>query len=581
MTSRRTTIRTVVVFGAAAAVCGLLTGALQAQRAGGPPPYTPAKDAKDLRAVLYNWTWYMGMLRGIDEHELIVSLEYQASGGTIQVDGQPCTLTKYRASINYQTPGERVQYTCTRANGQAYSNVEVVNGEYAWNEDIPGAEIVPGKGKATPMAAAVPERLIRLWASPQGAPKAAILGVNDKSEWGANPATLLKDGVNSAGSTTLAWEGAKPVVTFPIPGVPGATATATLDTQYRAERVVVKQGSTTTEFAYGDYKDWNNPLNKVEAMYAGKLTERRNGAVVRDLTSKETETGSVYVVMPVPASVRKAITPSVPPLPDRPHPVPSTLTADNQPTPRRPDGHPDLTGSWQSSGFFNWRYGFRRCGPWQSPDCSTQINQTMDYEFEAPSRFGPNRPLYKPENWDKVQNLDMWTNKEDPVMTCKPLGIPRHGAPARIVSQSDKDIVFIYRAGVDGGGGYGEYRVVPTDGRKRDPKRELETTFYGYTIGHWEGDTLVLDSTSFVDSTWLARGGFFHSDQMHVVEKFTRKGNQILYEVTVEDPEVLAAPWVMTPRVMTLIPNPEAGLIRERGNCEVYEEGVVTSQIRH
>jgi hypothetical protein len=587
MTSRGAAIRRTAAFGAVAALCGLLTAALQAQFGGNQePPYTPAKDAKDLRAVLFNWTWYMGMLRGIDEHELMVSLEYQATGGTIQVDGQPCTLTKYRASINYQTSGERVQYTCTRPNGQAYSNVEVVAWQYAWNEDIPGAEIVPGKGKATPMPAAVQERLIRLWASPQGAPKAAILGVNDESEWGANPATLLKDGVTTAGGTSVAWEGGKPVVTYPIPGVPGVTASATLDSKYMAERVVVKNGSTTTEFTYGDYKDWNNPLNRVDTLYAGKLTEKRNGTVVRDVTTKETETGSVYVVMPVPASVQKAITPSVPPLPERPFPPaptfgpPAPQAAQNQPTPRRADGHPDLTGSWQSGGFFNWRYGFRRCGPTQTSDCSRTVNQTMDYEFEAPSRFGPNRPVYKPEHWDKVIALDMWTNKEDPVMTCQPLGLPRHGAPARIV-QSDRDVVMIYRAGVDGGGGYGEYRVVPTDNRKRDPKRELETTFYGYTVGRWEGDTLVLDSASFVDTTWLARGGFFHSDQMHVVEKFTRKGNQILYEVTVEDPEVLVEPWVITPRVMTLMPNPDAGLIKERGNCEVYEQGVVTSQIRH
>jgi hypothetical protein len=581
-------IRKTAVLGAAAALCGLLTVALHAQFGGSQePPYSPAKDAKDLRAVLFNWTWYMGMLRGIDEHELMVSLEYQANGGTIQVDGQPCTVTKYRASINYQTSGERVQYTCTRANGQPYSNVEVVSWQYAWNEDIPGAEIVPGKGKATPMPAAVQERLIRLWASPQGAPKAAILGVDEKSEWGANPATLLKDGVATAGKTSVAWEGGKPVVTFPIPGVPGAIATATLDAKYMAERVVVKNGSTTTEFTYGTYKDWNNPLNLVEVLYAGKLTERRNGVVVRDVTTKETETGSVYVVMPVPASVRNAIRPSVPPRPERPFPAAPAFfgpapapSAQDQPTPRRADGHPDLTGNWASGGFFNWRYGFRRCGPTQSADCSRTLNQTMDYEFEAPSRFGPNRPVYKPEHWDKVQYLDMWTNKEDPVMTCKPLGIPRHGAPGRI-TQTDTDVVFLYRAGLDGGGGYGEYRVVPTDGRKRDPKRELETTFYGYSIGRWEGDTLLIDSTSFVDSTWLARGGFFHSEQMHVVEKFTRKGNQILYEVTVEDPEVLAEPWVMTPRVMTLIPNADAGLIHERGNCEVYEEGVITSQIRH
>jgi hypothetical protein len=68
---------------------------------------------------------------------------------------------------------------------------------------------------------------------------------------------------------------------------------------------------------------------------------------------------------------------------------------------------------------------------------------------------------------------------------------------------------------------------------------------------------------------------------MHVIEKFTRQGNQIKYEVTVEDPQVLVEPWVMTPRVMQLIPNAEAGLLPERGNCEVYELGDISSQIRH
>ena len=71
---------------------------------------------------------------------------------------------------------------------------------------------------------------------------------------------------------------------------------------------MVTQGSTTTEFTYSGYKDWNNPLNKIEVFYAGKMTEKRNGAVVRDLTTDVTETGNVYVIAPVPASVKKAIT---------------------------------------------------------------------------------------------------------------------------------------------------------------------------------------------------------------------------------------------------------------------------------
>jgi hypothetical protein len=539
-----------------------------------PPPYRPAAGAKDLRAVLFNWTWYMGMLRGVDEHELIASLEYQGKG-VIQVDGQPCVLTKYRVSTNYQTPGQRVQYTCTRPDGQTYSSIEVVSGQYAWNEDMAGAEIVAGKGKATPMPGAVPERLIRLWASPQGAPKAALAGVAPAAGLGANPGTLLKDGMEKSGETSLSWEAGKPVVTYPVPGVPGATASATLDARYMAERVVVKQGSTVTEFTYSDYRDWNNPLNRVEVFYAGKMAERRNGILVRDLTTVETETGSVYVVMPVPASVRAANQVAAAPQPATPK---GLEIASTQQMPRLANGKPDLTGNWNFNAM-NWRYGNRRCGPTQV-DCTRAINQTMDFEFEAPSRFGPNRPLYKPEYWDKIQQLDMWTNKEDPVMTCQPLGIPRHGPPRRIV-QTANDIIFFYTQYADGGGGQGEYRIIPTDGRKHDPQRAIEAKYMGYTVGRWEADTLVLDSIGFVDSTWLARGGFFHSDQMRVVERFTRQGNEILYEVTVEDPEVLVEPWIMTPRTLRLNPDPEAGLLPERGNCEVYELKNISSQIRH
>jgi len=421
MTFPRRMIWTRAAIGAVLAIGVLSPIGARAQFGDYPVIYRPAKDAKDLRSVLFNWTWYMGMLRGIDEHELISSLEYQGKG-VIQVDGQPCTLTKYRVSTSYQTPGQRVQYTCTQSNGQTYSNVEVVSRHYAWNEDIAGAEIVPGKGKATAMPGAVEERLIRLWASPQGAPKAAIAGAAPTGMLGANPATLLKDGVDKLGETSLSWEGGKPVVTYPIPGVPGAIARATLNDKFLAERVVVKHGSKTTEFTYGDYQDWNNPLNKVDALYAGKITERHEGADVRDLTTVQTETGSVYVVMPVPASVRAAFH-----LPAQQPPAPPALEASGV-TPRMPNGHPDLTGNWNFNAM-NWRYGNRRCDPTQQEGCSRALNQTMDFEFEAPSRFGPNRPLYKPEYWDKVQELDMWTNKNDPVMTCQPLGFRARARP--------------------------------------------------------------------------------------------------------------------------------------------------------
>jgi hypothetical protein len=273
-------------------------------------PFTPTAGAKDLKSVLFNWTWRMGMLRSGAESELIKTLDYHAEGGTIQVGGQPCVLTKYRIQANYQVPGYRVQIECTQKNGQKYSNVETVSGDYAWDEDIPGAELVAGKGKATPKQAALEERLIRLWASPHGAPKAAIAGaagVPPSQSFGQNPAVLL-DKQTAAGAkaaTTLSWQGEKAVLTFPIPGVPGAMATATLN-NYLPETVVVTHGTNKTEFVYGDFQDWNNPLFKIEALYAGTIVERRNGTVVRELKSKVTEIGQIYVVMPVPDSVVKA-----------------------------------------------------------------------------------------------------------------------------------------------------------------------------------------------------------------------------------------------------------------------------------
>lgn len=542
-------------------------------------PYTPAKDAKDLKSVLFNWMRNEGMLRGHDERDMVAMLEYQGKG-TIQVNGQPCTLSKYRASTNYQTFSQRVQYTCSLPNGQSYSNDEVVSGLYAWDEDKPGAEIGPTKGKVTPMPATVQERLIRLWASPQGAPKAAVMGTTDTFWLGKNPGTLFADGVANVGKTSVSWENGKPVVSFPIPAVPGATATATLDAKFMTERVVVKLGSTTTEFTYGDYQDWNNPLNRIEVLYAGKIAEQKNGAMVRDLTTTQTETGNVYVVAPVPASVKTAekITGQIPHgvvAKDEP-PIDKSIV-----TPRL-GAHPDLTGNWSYTDWIGnyMTGGGRRCAPTQSATCDRQDNQTYDFELYSPSRFGGlGRPIYKPEYWDKVQELDMWTNKYDPVMTCQPLGVPREGPPRRIM-QTDKDVVFFYQGG-DAGGGYGEYRVIPTDNRKHDERKAIEATYLGYTVGRWDGDALVLDAISFVDSTWLGRGGFFHSEQMHVVEKFTRQGDVILYDATVEDPGVLAEPWVLPTRVLRRNANPDAGLISERGNCEVYETNSISSQIRH
>jgi hypothetical protein len=293
---------------------------------GGGNLYTPEPGARDLKAVLFNWAWHTGMLRGQAEPELIKTLEYRAEG-TVQIDGQACTLSKYmlppdaepgtlghsgyRISANYQIPGYRTQIECMLPNGRMYSNIETMSGNYAWDEDIPGAEIIPGEGKATPRPGTLEERRIRLWASPQGAVKSAIAaaaGVPVGEAFAQNPATLL-DTQAAAGvkpMTTLEWQGDRAILTFPIPDVPGAMATATLDPTFLPESVVVKHGRDTTEFDYANFQDFNNPLNRLESLYPSTIVEKHNGEVVRDLRTVVTEIGQVYVVVPVPDSVRAA-----------------------------------------------------------------------------------------------------------------------------------------------------------------------------------------------------------------------------------------------------------------------------------
>ena len=434
--------------------------------------------------MLFNWMWHQGMLKGTDERDMVAMLEYQAKGGTIQVDGQPCTLSKFRESTNYQTFSQRIQSTCTRA--EQADGLEHRGGQLAVRVERGHARRGDrrnerqGRGDAGSRAGAAHSHL------GESAGRGQVRAGRDHGHMDAGREPGHRDPRRrDEGRQHVRCRGtprARRSLTFPIPGVAGATGTATLDAKYMTEKVVVTQGATTTEFTYSNYQDWNNPLNKIEVFYAGRLTERKNGAVVRDLTTSETETGNVYVVAPVPPSVQKAmnVTAKAPTIVWAKQEPPANTTA---PMPRL-GAHPDLTGTWAWNDWIG-NYGSRRCGPTQVRPCNRQTNQTEDFELYSPSRFGQlTRPLYKPEYWDKVQQLDMWTNKEDPVMTCQPLGLPRQGPPRRIY-QTENDITFLYGQFADAGGGLAEFRVVPIDGRStaRTPSTRPVLRRHGGTLG--------------------------------------------------------------------------------------------------
>jgi hypothetical protein len=261
-------------------------------------------------------------------------------------------------------------------------------------------------------------------------------------------------------------------------------------------------------------------------------------------------------------------------------------------SPRMPDGKPDLSGWWGGGGGGDGEGGgegpkpdekgnlvqltrARGCHPGMAL-CAAAVNQSKDSTFER--RYDANRPLYKPEHWDKIQHLDANTNTEDPVLVCQPLGVPRMGPPQKIV-QTPKEVIFLY---AQGGASTQpqDFRIIPIDGRKHDPIRAQDLTYYGHSVGRWEGDTLVVDSVGFNDITWLKNGGYFHTNNMRVLEKFRREGDTLHYQVVVEDPEVLLEPWVTPSRQIRLNTNPNA-FIPEGLPCEERDSEHLVGKIRH
>jgi hypothetical protein len=246
---------------------------------------------------------------------------------------------------------------------------------------------------------------------------------------------------------------------------------------------------------------------------------------------------------------------------------------------------PDLSGFWGQSaadqatadeaGNVTREFPSRRCGPYQV-HCDVRTNQSADGQLTG--RFDPNRALYKPEYWDRIQQLDLHANTDDPMMRCQPHGVPRVGPPTKIIQTAD-EIVFFYAATAAGTQPH-DFRIIPIDGRKHAPDEAKDWTYYGRSVGSWDGDTLVIDSVGFNDITWLRSAGYLHSDQLHVIERLRRDGNTLHYQVTVDDPVMLLQPWTMPERTLRLNADPKA-YIPEGSPCNDIDVQNITTTLRH
>jgi hypothetical protein len=195
--------------------------------------------------------------------------------------------------------------------------------------------------------------------------------------------------------------------------------------------------------------------------------------------------------------------------------------AASQSTPRTADGRPDLSGFWQSPGAGEDGKRLKVALP-----SVAAVNQ-MDIQNAAKRAAAADlRPAYKPEFAAKAKyNFDRG-DLEDPTYACGNPGVPRMGMPSEIV-QTNSAVYFLYA-------NQNRYRIIPVDGRKHDPSKEALPM--GDSVGTWEGDTLVIDTRNISEDTWLDKDGSYHSKDMRVVERVTRKGNTLSFEVTVHDP---------------------------------------------
>lgn len=203
--------------------------------------------------------------------------------------------------------------------------------------------------------------------------------------------------------------------------------------------------------------------------------------------------------------------------------------------PRAEDGHPDMTGVWQG--------GSNRIGTWEETNVDGFLPGPAPITPFAVKGAQP-PPPYQEWAMAKVKESYARRGVDEPMVRCLPPGVPRTTLmglfPMQIV-QTPKMVVMLFEV-------FHEFRLIPIDAKHPD---DLDPSYMGDSVGHWDGDTLVVDVTGFNDKTWLSGVGTIHSEKLHVVEKFTRVDyNTIVYEDTVEDPVVLTGPWTRHGTIM-------------------------------
>ena len=207
-----------------------------------------------------------------------------------------------------------------------------------------------------------------------------------------------------------------------------------------------------------------------------------------------------------------------------------------KPAPRWPDGHPKL-------GVVPGEKGY-----WANPSAASMVDTTV-----GKIRMDNNGLLANLDDASKVAPFQPWARglyeyrqrmllKDDPMLSCLPPGGPRmfqvaHGV--QFLEQPERKRIFVMSAG-----GNRNWRLMYLDGRALPQSEDVTPTYFGYASGHWDGDTLVVESNAFLERFWFSNGGLPHTEALHLTERFSRPDfNTLRYEVLVNDPGTYTRPW--------------------------------------
>ena len=184
-------------------------------------------------------------------------------------------------------------------------------------------------------------------------------------------------------------------------------------------------------------------------------------------------------------------------------------TSPNGPAPRTRDGKPDLSGIW---------------GP----------DRNFIYDIGSALKAGETLPL---QPWAAKLTKERMS-REDPEANCLPGGVPRMAPYPWKIVQTPTLVVFLFEGNIH------SYRQIFLDGRSH-PK-DPDPTWYGDSVGHWDGDTLVVDTVGFNDRFWFDFAGHPHTQQLHITERYRRSDfGHMTEEVTLDDPGAYTKPFTL------------------------------------